>query len=105
VQNCEGTKERWTLTRLFKVAGVGMECTECADPLIASHWRYQRQYVDKVIETVNGRPQMVYLSKNQGDTYDAPYTFDESAGDAIPVYIVDTGAQLDHTVRICQIIP
>ncbi|PGH04870.1 hypothetical protein AJ79_06955 [Helicocarpus griseus UAMH5409] len=60
--------------------------------------RHQLKYIDDMIENVEGRSQMVYLSKNEQskERFDDNYYFDVSAGQDIPVYIVDTGAQMDH---------
>lgn len=83
------------------------ECTsDCADPLTtATNWRYQEEYVDEVIENSDGRRQMVYLSHKphmRTDEFDNHYNFDVSAGEDIEVYIVDTGANLDHAVSPCM---
>ncbi|KAK2766892.1 hypothetical protein FQN54_006206 [Arachnomyces sp. PD_36] len=84
------------------VAAVHRECTtDCADPSTgtATNWRYQVDYVEDVIENANGIDQMVYLSHKPNDMtidYDKTYNFDVSAGEGVEVYIVDTGAQLDH---------
>ncbi len=50
----------------------------------------------------NSLDQLLFVSQEQGrDLHfypDNPYFFDDSAGEDIPVYIVDTGATIDNTV-------
>ena len=64
----------------------------CYDPSIAQV--YQEQY------QTNGQDQLTYVSwaRRQGFR-PSRYIFDNSAGDDIPVYIVDNGATLSHQVR------
>ncbi|KAK2763346.1 hypothetical protein FQN54_009982 [Arachnomyces sp. PD_36] len=86
---------------ISNVAAVYQPCTDCGDPSTATNWRYQDKYVDEVAEElliVSGHDQMVYLSQNQQFDEDLgqEYYFDVSAGEDVPVYIVDTGAQIDH---------
>ncbi|TPX20804.1 hypothetical protein DIZ76_016700 [Coccidioides immitis] len=84
------------------VVGVHRECTsDCADPLdnVQSKWRYQDNYLEIELEgSILGRQQMVYLSQNKlpEQRFHNHYFFDVEAGRDIPVFIVDTGAQLDH---------
>ncbi|PGH19191.1 hypothetical protein AJ80_04162 [Polytolypa hystricis UAMH7299] len=82
------------------VGAVYRPCTsDCGDPQTAdTNWRYQLDYIEEFTDGVEGRTQMVFLSKNQQgrDRFDKNYWFDVSMGQDIPVYIVDTGAQMDH---------
>ncbi|KAK8081144.1 serine protease precursor [Apiospora hydei] len=87
------------------VVSVHPRCTKgCGDPTVESHWRYQTDYIKENLDmTLNdGIPQMAFLSQSK-DHYpleetgsDQKYFFDESAGEDIPVYIVDSGANLEH---------
>ncbi|KAF4844840.1 Subtilisin-like protease 3 [Colletotrichum siamense] len=88
---------------IANVASVYRECTsECSDPTMQDSkisWRYQSQYLDEQIYATNHMKQMAYISANKGSDnkrYNEHYYFDISAGEDIPVYIVDTGAQMDH---------
>jgi hypothetical protein len=85
--------------KITNIVSVRTECIDCGDPLTS--WRYQHKYATQMEVdgfTELGRNQMLYLSKNQKSAgkLDNLYFFDISAGQDIPVYIVDTGAQLDH---------
>ncbi|KAK2787714.1 hypothetical protein FQN53_004737 [Emmonsiellopsis sp. PD_33] len=82
--------------KIPNVAAVYQPCTDCGDP--STDWRYQVKYLDDDIGGFEGRSQMIYLSANEEseEDFDDRYFFDVSAGEDIPVYIVDTGAQLDH---------
>ncbi|KAK8033865.1 Pectin lyase fold/virulence factor [Apiospora marii] len=84
-------------------------CTkDCGDPTAESNWRYQSKYikgVEKSLTSINdGIPQMAFLSQSKDErTYPIEqvksyqrYFFDESAGEGVPVYIVDSGANLEH---------
>ncbi|KAK2799489.1 hypothetical protein FQN50_008461 [Emmonsiellopsis sp. PD_5] len=84
--------------KIPNVAAVYQPCTDCGDPSTATNWRYQVKYLDDRIDGFEGRSQMIYLSENQEseEEFNDDYFFDVSAGEDIPVYIVDTGAQLDH---------
>ncbi|KAL3293697.1 Subtilase family protein [Colletotrichum asianum] len=88
---------------IANVASVYRECTsECSDPTMQDSkisWRYQSQYLAEQIYATNHMKQMAYISANKGSDnkrYNEHYYFDISAGEDIPVYIVDTGAQMDH---------
>ncbi|EQB56311.1 hypothetical protein CGLO_03684 [Colletotrichum gloeosporioides Cg-14] len=88
---------------IANVASVYRECTsDCSDPTIQDSkisWRYQSQYIDEQIYATDHIKQMAYISANKGSDdrrYNEHYYFDISAGEDVPVYIVDTGAQMDH---------
>ncbi|KAH0435727.1 hypothetical protein CcaCcLH18_04681 [Colletotrichum camelliae] len=88
---------------IANVASVYRECTsDCSDPTIQDSkisWRYQNHYLDEQIYATNHIKQMAYISANKGSNdkkYNERYYFDVSAGEDVPVYIVDTGAQMDH---------
>ncbi|KAF3807936.1 hypothetical protein GCG54_00007672 [Colletotrichum gloeosporioides] len=88
---------------IANVASVYRECTsDCSDPTIQDSkisWRYQSQYLDEQIYATDHIKQMAYISANKGSDdkrYNEHYYFDISAGEDVPVYIVDTGAQMDH---------
>jgi hypothetical protein len=91
----------------WQVGAVHPECTTgCADPLIGTSWLYQKDYIG-VVQHVTGREQMVFLSHKQhllGNDFDNYYNFDVSAGEDIEVFIVDTGAQIDHAVSLYTLI-
>jgi hypothetical protein len=53
---------------------------------------YQTQYAQ------NGQSQLTYVSWRPNFPRPQNYLFDDSAGEDINVYIVDTGATLDHPV-------
>ncbi|PGH06628.1 hypothetical protein GX51_02255 [Blastomyces parvus] len=60
--------------------------------------QFQTDYMDEEISTWFNTPrrQVVFLStKNLAKSQDL-YLFDRSAGEDIPVYILDTGARIDH---------
>ncbi|KAF4874181.1 Subtilisin-like protease 3 [Colletotrichum siamense] len=89
--------------RIPNIVAVYRECSsDCESPTSeATNWRYQRNYLDKEppIVLTNFRKQMAYISANEGSsekTFTEHYYFDDSAGEDIPVYMVDSGAQLDH---------
>ena len=88
-----------------QVSGVYADCTDCDyDPTTA--WVFQRVFkqesLDGDMKRQIGAEQMAYLSfpPSKNKKFDDMYVFDDSAGSDIPVYIVDTGAQLMHSVRI-----
>lgn len=70
------------------IASVSLSCNDsCFDP--GTSIRY----------TPNSPDHLVFVSQEQGrtfDSYDHRYQFDSSVGDSIPVYIVDTGANLNN---------
>ncbi|CAI0652112.1 unnamed protein product, partial [Colletotrichum noveboracense] len=86
------------------VASVYRSCgTDCSDPTLQDSkisWRYQNQYLDEQVDPYEDHTaQMSYISANEGskDTrWNQRYYFDVSAGEDVPVYIVDTGATMDH---------
>ncbi|KAF0323324.1 hypothetical protein GQ607_009442, partial [Colletotrichum asianum] len=91
------------MKRISNIVAVYPECSsDCESPTNeATNWRYQRNYLDKEppIVMTDFRKQMAYISANEGSlekTFTEHYYFDVSAGEDIPVYIVDSGAQLDH---------
>ncbi|KAK2774133.1 hypothetical protein CKAH01_13227 [Colletotrichum kahawae] len=69
-------------------------------------WRYQNQYLDEQVDAFEDHTaQMSYISANEGSTddrYNQRYYFDVSAGEDVPVYIVDTGATMDHIGHIFE---
>ncbi|KAF6823680.1 hypothetical protein CMUS01_10593 [Colletotrichum musicola] len=82
------------------VASVHIECTSgCVDPTTAdTNWRYQDWFLEDV-EVSQHQRQMSFLSNNEADLRDkfnSYYFYDVSAGQDIPVYVPDTGAQMDH---------
>lgn len=91
----------------LQVGAVYRECSpDCDNPTSeATNWRYQRDYLgeEPPIAMTDFRQQMSYISTEEGSsekTFTHHYYFDVSAGEDIPVYIVDSGAQLDHHVSI-----
>ncbi|KAK1852424.1 hypothetical protein CCHR01_04970 [Colletotrichum chrysophilum] len=86
------------------VASVYRPCgSDCSDPTLQDSkisWRYQNQYVDEQVDAFEDHTaQMSYISANEGskdDRWNQRYYFDVSAGEDVPVYIVDTGATMDH---------
>ncbi|SPO07465.1 uncharacterized protein DNG_10159 [Cephalotrichum gorgonifer] len=98
--------EAQTIRELPNVSGVYAACKDCNfDP--TTSWVYQREYPRQVSDPVDnndgeshyiGHQQMAYLSypPTKNNYFENLYIFDDSAGSDIPVYIVDTGAQLAH---------
>ncbi|KAK7957732.1 glucan 1-3-beta-glucosidase [Apiospora saccharicola] len=107
------------IKKIKNAVSVHPRCTQdCGDPTIESSWRYQTKYIEKEESTRtspnDGIPQMASLSQSKNKkNYPKPpdnnqefyfertnsgqkYFFDESAGEDIPVYIVDSGANLEH---------
>ncbi|KAF4421440.1 Subtilisin-like protease 1 [Colletotrichum fructicola] len=85
------------------VASVYRPCeSDCSDPTLQDSkisWRYQNQYLDEQLDLEDHQAQMSYISANEGsqdERYNGRYYFDVSAGEDVPVYIVDTGATMDH---------
>ncbi|KAK6853850.1 hypothetical protein PG995_010662 [Apiospora arundinis] len=77
---------------------------EISGPARDTHWRYQSKYIDEVHWLGDGRAQMAFLSQSKKEEKrqierqqsEEGYIFDESVGDDIPVYIIDSGANLNH---------
>ncbi|KAK8010064.1 glucan -beta-glucosidase protein [Apiospora arundinis] len=91
------------IKEIENVVSVHPQCSsECPDPTAESHWRYQSDYRWETPLINDGIAQMAFLSQSksqlvlerQGEA--ARFFFDESAGEDIPVYIVDSGANLRH---------
>ncbi|PGH04727.1 hypothetical protein AJ79_07006 [Helicocarpus griseus UAMH5409] len=61
-----------------------------------SDWRYQRTFVKEKMRAYEGRDQLVFVSTRDLSKSPKKYLFDKSAGEDFPVYIIDTGAQIDH---------
>ncbi|KAK8104949.1 hypothetical protein PG999_008308 [Apiospora kogelbergensis] len=97
----------------FSVISAHPRCTQdCGDPTL-SHWLLQSDYIKEVphLSLNDGIPQMAFLSQSKDEKKledgrgkyqfsqvgsGAKYYFDESAGEDIPVYIVDSGANIEH---------
>ncbi|KAK6827401.1 hypothetical protein PG987_010742 [Apiospora arundinis] len=77
---------------------------EISGPARDTHWRYQSKYIDEVHWLGDGRAQMAFLSQSKKEEKrqierqqsEEGYIFDESVGEDIPVYIIDSGANLNH---------
>lgn len=87
-----------------QVASAHIECTSgCVDPTTAdTNWRYQDWFLED-IEVSQHQRQMSFLSNNEAELrnkFNSYYFFDVSAGEDIPVYVPDTGAQMDHPVSL-----
>ncbi|KAI8271257.1 Sexual differentiation process putative subtilase-type proteinase isp6 [Colletotrichum sp. SAR11_239] len=87
----------------IEVASVYRPCeSDYSDPTLQDSkisWRYQNQYLDEQLDLEDHQVQMSYISVNEGsqdEPYNGRYYFDVSAGEDVPVYIVDTGATMDH---------
>lgn len=117
--NKERTRQLIRCHFALQISGVYPICKECIfDP--TTSWVYQREYPRKLLpKTPNDNPdeegdeegdeeeeiyigpqQMAYLSypPTKDKYFESQYIFDDSAGSGIPVYVVDTGAHLDHKV-------
>ncbi|EEP77496.1 predicted protein [Uncinocarpus reesii 1704] len=86
------------------VAVVYPQCkSNCGDPFTSGpRLRYQKKYVDEFIDGDEGRTQLVFISNPEEEFHEKllreSYVFNVSAVEDIPIYIVDTGAQLDNPV-------
>ncbi|KAK8129015.1 glucan 1-3-beta-glucosidase [Apiospora sp. TS-2023a] len=103
------------IRKIEHAISVHPRCTQdCGDPTAESTWRYQSKYIQSEDESPqfsinDGLPQMAFISQTKDEKHYAgkkftfertgskeKYYFDESAGEDIPVYIVDSGANLEH---------